>query len=84
MAASLTPVVIGVDIGGTNTDVVIICHSHNRPEVLSEVKEFTTSDVTTGVKKGVLKALLQAKTRGHLVSPIQVNIGMGYVTSIYD
>ncbi|XP_005109931.1 uncharacterized protein LOC101854605 [Aplysia californica] len=75
MESSVIPVVIGVDIGGTNTDVVLICHRDGRPQVLSEVKELTSSDVTTGVKKAVLRGLLQAKSKGHTVNPIQVNIG---------
>ena len=73
--ASVIPVLVGVDIGGTNTDIVILSRSKGKAEVISEVKEVTTSDVTTGVKKGVLKALLLATDKGFSVAPIQVNIG---------
>jgi len=47
--ASPLPVVIGVDVGGTNTDAVVIKKVKGEGhEVLAEDKHLTTSDVTTG------------------------------------
>ena len=47
--ATPLPVVIGVDVGGTNTDAVVIKKVKGQGhEVLAEDKHLTTSDVTTG------------------------------------
>uniref|UniRef100_A0A2C9JHJ5 Hydantoinase/oxoprolinase N-terminal domain-containing protein n=1 Tax=Biomphalaria glabrata TaxID=6526 RepID=A0A2C9JHJ5_BIOGL len=75
MTDIVTPVIIGVDIGGTNTDVVLLCPNKERSEILAEMKELTTADVTTGVKKAILGCLKQAVQRGKSVLPLQVNIG---------
>lgn len=75
MSGMVTPVVVGVDIGGTNTDAVLVYRQSHLPRVLAAVKELTTSDVITGVKKAVLWCLLEATCQGKSVSPIQVNIG---------
>ncbi|XP_059156929.1 uncharacterized protein LOC131941616 [Physella acuta] len=75
MTSHVTPVVVGVDIGGTNTDAVVISYQDGSPVVLAEQKELTTSDVTTGVKKAILGCLLQTKSAGKAVAPMQVNIG---------
>lgn len=43
-------VVIGVDVGGTNTDAVILCKVRGQGHrVLAEHKHLTTADVTTGI-----------------------------------
>ncbi|CAG5134190.1 unnamed protein product [Candidula unifasciata] len=75
MPDKVIPVVVGVDIGGTNTDAVLIHRQSEVPQVLAAVKELTTSDVITGVKKAVLRCLLEATSQDKSVSPIQVNIG---------
>ncbi|KAH9504670.1 hypothetical protein Btru_062546 [Bulinus truncatus] len=75
MKDSIYPVVIGVDIGGTNTDAVLICHDSDRHDVVAEIKELTTADVTTGVKKSILGCLMSAVNSGKSVLPLQVNIG---------
>jgi N-methylhydantoinase A/oxoprolinase/acetone carboxylase beta subunit len=46
---------IGIDVGGTNTDAVLV----ERCRVLHEVKTATTADVTTGVRRA-LELLLEA------------------------
>ncbi|KAK0069409.1 Acetophenone carboxylase alpha subunit, partial [Biomphalaria pfeifferi] len=74
MTDTVTPVIIGVDIGGTNTDAVLLCPNKERSEILAEMKELTTADVTTGVKKAILGCLKQAVQRGKSVLPLQVNI----------
>lgn len=43
------PVVVGVDVGGTNTDAVVISKVKGQGvRVLAEDKHLTTSDVTAG------------------------------------
>jgi hypothetical protein len=44
-----TSVVVGVDVGGTNTDAVVLTKAKGQGHrVLAEDKHLTTSDVTTG------------------------------------
>ena len=47
---------IGVDVGGTNTDAVIM----QGDKILSGIKSPTTEDVMTGVVNAVEGALLEA------------------------
>ncbi|MGD9764621.1 MAG: hydantoinase/oxoprolinase N-terminal domain-containing protein [Candidatus Binatia bacterium] len=47
---------IGIDVGGTNTDAVLM----NGPDVLAEVKTSTTADVTSGIT-AALKGLAARK-----------------------
>ena len=75
MSACYVPVVIGVDVGGTNTDAVVLSQKKNQSQVISAVKELTTSDVTTGVKRAVHSALIKAHDKGHNIAVVQVNIG---------
>ena len=53
-------VCIGVDVGGTNTDAVVL-HRHS---VLSSAKEFTTRDVTKGVARAIQAAVSRAERKG--------------------
>ncbi|XP_071082494.1 uncharacterized protein [Haliotis cracherodii] len=69
------PVVVGVDVGGTNTDAVVITKDVDKPVVIAGVKELTTSDVTTGVQRAVSKVLSEACRSGTSVGVVQVNIG---------
>ncbi|XP_041376762.1 uncharacterized protein LOC121389227 [Gigantopelta aegis] len=76
MSSSIsTPVVVGVDVGGTNTDAVVLSQEKSGSHVISAVKELTTSDVTTGVKRAVHSALVKAHDKGHEIAVVQVNIG---------
>ncbi|MDQ0252793.1 N-methylhydantoinase A/oxoprolinase/acetone carboxylase beta subunit [Evansella vedderi] len=45
---------IGIDVGGTHTDAVILDDQYN---VISETKEPTTEDVSTGIYKAVKKII---------------------------
>ena len=47
---------IGVDVGGTNTDAVVM----QGDKILSGVKSQTTEDVMTGVVDAVERALAEA------------------------
>ncbi|XP_041376421.1 uncharacterized protein LOC121388940 [Gigantopelta aegis] len=75
MSAGYIPVVVGVDVGGTNTDAVVLSQEKSGSRVISAVKELTTSDVTTGVKRAVHSALVKAHDKGHEIAVVQVNIG---------
>lgn len=52
---------IGIDVGGTNTDAVVL---QNR-EVLAWTKVITTRDVTSGVLQAVHGVLLKLKPKGN-------------------
>ena len=54
--------VIGVDVGGTNTDAVCL-HGNN---VLESSKVPTTADVTTGVKNALKDLLGKLKGEGRV------------------
>ncbi len=41
---------IGVDVGGTNTDAVLVSHTN---EILAKTKQTTTLDVSTGIKNAI-------------------------------
>nr|KAG5703046.1 hypothetical protein BaRGS_016207 [Batillaria attramentaria] len=70
------PVIVGVDVGGTNTDAVVISKVKGQGHrVLAEDKHLTTSDVTTGVRNAVLTVLRRAKQDQGPLSVTQVNIG---------
>lgn len=49
---------LGVDVGGTNTDAIII---NEKNEVLASIKSPTTEDVTSGIKNSIHQLLEQAK-----------------------
>ncbi|XP_046585160.1 uncharacterized protein LOC124292157 [Haliotis rubra] len=69
------PAVVGVDVGGTNTDAVVLSKDKNNSTVIASVKESTSADVTTGVRNAVHAVLQQATDKGHRVAVVQVNIG---------
>ncbi|WP_407270419.1 hydantoinase/oxoprolinase N-terminal domain-containing protein [Radiobacillus sp. PE A8.2] len=48
---------IGIDVGGTHTDAVILDEQYN---VISETKEPTTEDVSTGIYRAVKKIIAEA------------------------
>ncbi len=49
---------LGIDVGGTNTDAVILDNHNN---VIAKYKETTTSDVSTGITRAVEKVLELSK-----------------------
>ena len=71
-----TKVVVGVDVGGTNTDAVLITLNEEPPQVLSSTKCATTKDVTSGVQRAVAIAIADAKpTNTQPLDITQINIG---------
>lgn len=74
MATDPKRIVVGVDVGGTNTDAVILDLSTNPYQVLTSCKTPTTHDITSGVKN----ALLSVVNKALEMSPLdltQINIG---------
>ena len=49
---------VGIDVGGTFTDVVVIAHATS--EVISQLKVPTTHDATEGVALGIINAINRA------------------------
>ncbi|XP_077864357.1 uncharacterized protein LOC144349718 [Saccoglossus kowalevskii] len=62
---------IGVDVGYTNTDAVILRGN----TVIGWAKTTTTKDVTGGVVAAITTALREMQSQGHMDSMSQVNIG---------
>lgn len=59
---------IGVDVGGTNTDAVILNENN---QLVSAIKTPTTEDVSTGIKKAVHKVLSEST-----IDPKEINYAM--------
>ncbi|XP_033754425.1 uncharacterized protein LOC117337521 [Pecten maximus] len=76
MADSERKVVVGVDVGGTNTDAVLVQVNASPPKVVSSAKSLTTNDVTTGIKRAVSKSILEAQPSStNPLNITQLNIG---------
>ena len=68
-------VVIGVDVGGTNTDAVVLDKSTETARILSEVKTTTTADIASGVRESIRLVLLNLQDRFTKLAVQQVNVG---------
>ncbi len=62
--------IVGVDVGGTNTDAVLLNPSKTGPgAVLSSFKATTGRDVTTGIEEAIRVLLADAKVEpAHIAS----------------
>lgn len=67
---------LGIDVGGTNTDVVIL-DSNNH--VVEATKSPTTADVHGGIYAGIEKVMRQAKIDGNKIS--YVSLGTTHATN---
>jgi N-methylhydantoinase A len=56
----MSKVRVGIDVGGTFTDVVVI--DHRTQEVISQLKVPTTHEATEGVALGIINAIERALT----------------------
>ncbi|XP_052818306.1 uncharacterized protein LOC128244331 [Mya arenaria] len=72
---ALTRVIIGVDVGGTNTDAVVMEMRSGQLHLLTKVKTATTADVTSGVNLAIRQVLFKAKAQCERIAIQQVNIG---------
>ena len=70
-----TTVVIGIDVGGTNTDAVVLGKAKGEAKVLAGAKTLTTADITSGVKEAIRLALLKLEGKYEKLAVQQVNIG---------
>ena len=70
-----TTVVIGIDVGGTNTDAVVIDKTSGSAQVLSGAKTLTTADISSGVREAIRLALLKLEDKNTKLAVQQVNIG---------
>lgn len=59
---------IGVDVGGTNTDAVLI----DRSEVVASIKVPTSSDVGSGIVSAIRSLLEQRKTSPDCISAVMI------------
>nr|WP_321443416.1 hydantoinase/oxoprolinase family protein [uncultured Cohaesibacter sp.] len=59
---------IGIDVGGTNTDAVLI----DGLEVIASVKTYTTEDVTSGVKNALREVVAKAGDAAKGVSAVMI------------
>lgn len=59
---------IGVDVGGTNTDAVML----DGARVVASVKRPTSADVSTGIKSVIEALLLEAKTQPADISAVMI------------
>ena len=58
---------IGIDVGGTNTDAVLIDGDLN---VVAEVKNPTTANVFDGIMGAVRQLLEQTPTKGKVIAQV--------------
>lgn len=59
---------IGIDVGGTNTDAVLM----DGPRVLAKVKTPTTEDVTTGITTALERVLRQGGAAGERIRAVMI------------
>lgn len=59
---------LGVDVGGTNTDAVLLDLSEGsrRGQVLASAKHLTTADVTLGIQNAIESVLTQAQSKSNI------------------
>jgi N-methylhydantoinase A/oxoprolinase/acetone carboxylase beta subunit len=62
------PLRIGIDVGGTNTDAVLMSGN----DVLAAVKRLTTADVGSGVVDAVSALLAESDTRASSISSVMI------------
>ena len=73
-AAAAKRVVVGVDVGGTNTDAVVLNFETDALKVLASHKTPTTHDVTSGVKNAV-STVINYVLESSPLELTQINIG---------
>ncbi|SOD12742.1 hydantoinase/oxoprolinase N-terminal domain-containing protein [Pedobacter xixiisoli] len=60
---------IGVDVGGTNTDAVLVS---NADEIIAKTKQTTTSDISSGIENAISEVLSQSKIPKELIKYIML------------
>ncbi|WP_271215010.1 hydantoinase/oxoprolinase N-terminal domain-containing protein, partial [Pseudonocardia halophobica] len=59
---------VGIDVGGTNTDAVLM----DGDRVLAEVKNPTSADVTTGIVEGLRSLLARSAVAPEAVETVMI------------
>jgi N-methylhydantoinase A/oxoprolinase/acetone carboxylase beta subunit len=67
--------VIGIDVGGTNTDSVILQNEH----VLAWHKTPTTSDIQEGVERAIEAVIKKAKISSDHVDSVKIGTTVGFI-----
>lgn len=60
---------IGIDVGGTNTDAVILDQNNN---ILASTKQHTTEDIQTGISEALHNVLIESEVNPSLVSEVML------------
>lgn len=68
MPSKLSSCVVGIDVGGTNTDAVIL----QNEAVLAWHKTPTTSDIQSGVERAIEEVVKKAKTPSIHVDSVKI------------
>lgn len=68
MPSRISPCVIGIDVGGTNTDAVVL----QDEEVLGWHKTPTTSDIQEGVELAIEAVVKKANIPAHHVAAVKI------------
>ncbi|WVF71087.1 hypothetical protein IAT40_005884 [Kwoniella sp. CBS 6097] len=75
---------IGVDVGGTNTDAVILDLTPRCPQpVLASYKTPTTSDVTSGIQNAIVQTLIKAKVDKNTIQAVSIGT-TSFVNSLIE
>ena len=72
---------LGVDVGGTNSDAVLISEDK---EVVTWAKEVTSQDVTSGVRDVIIKVMRQANDLVKIQDVKRISIGMKLKHGIFE
>ncbi len=59
---------IGIDVGGTNTDAVLV----DENSVIGAIKTPTTKDITSGVRRALVELIKQCGPRTHQVDSVMI------------
>ncbi|MCF6212973.1 MAG: hydantoinase/oxoprolinase family protein [Flavobacteriaceae bacterium] len=60
---------IGVDVGGTNTDAVLVTHDN---KIIAKTKQTTSTDVSGGIEKAIRKVLQQSAVSNKTIKYIML------------
>lgn len=60
---------IGIDVGGTNTDAVLI---DDNDQIIASIKTFTTQDITSGIKNSLMGIISQASDQAQDVQAVMI------------
>lgn len=80
MPSKLSSCVIGIDVGGTNTDAVIL----QGEEVVEWYKTPTTSDIQTGVERAIEEVVKKAKIPSNHVDSVKIGTTVRNFSAVFE